>query len=200
VPSERSKRGDLGTATLNLLWISRPKRTCKSPEKFIQELIRKALPPLLVRKGLSDVMHRPWFQRTWVVQEMALSRTANMICCHSHVSWQSTNSVRVWRFMRMIKYAEISPDWQRAGLETIDMRPLLEVLNLQIGQQLDRSLGNTHRIAPDLLDIVHAMRHRLSTDPQNKIFALAGLVEHMIGGENLRPDYFMTVEESYDHL
>jgi hypothetical protein len=159
-----------------------------------------ALPPLLVREGLLDVMNRQWFQRMWVVQEVAVSRIATMICGTDHFTWESSDCLSVRRFMRMIKYAEISPHWQQAGLEIINMGPLLELLDLQIGRQLDRSYGSSHRSAPDLLDIAHSMRHRLSTDPKDKIFALAGLAKDMFGGEDLRPDYGMTVEAAYDHL
>ena len=53
--------------------------------------------------------------------------------------------------------------------------------------------------ASDLLDITHAMRHRVSIDTRHKILALAGLAEHMLG-EDLNPNYSMTVEEAYDHL
>jgi Heterokaryon incompatibility protein (HET) len=159
-----------------------------------------ALPPSLVREGLLDVMNRQWFQRMWVVQEATVSKTATMICGTDHFTWESTDCVSVRRFMRMIKYAEISPQWQQAGLDIINMRPLLELLDLQLGWQLDGVCGSSNRSAPDLLDIAHSMRHRLSTDPKDKIFALAGLVEHMIGGEDLRPDYCMTVEAAYDHL
>jgi hypothetical protein len=53
---------------------------------------------------------------------------------------------------------------------------------------------------PDILDITYDMRHRLFIDPRDKIFAIAGLVEDVVGGEDLRPDYSMTVEAAYEHL
>jgi hypothetical protein len=99
----------------------------------------------------------------------------------------------------MIKYAEISPDWEEAGLKKIDFRPLLELLDLQIGQQLDK-WGSTNRHAPDILDIAYDMRHRSSTDPRHKIFGLAGITSFRIGGEDLRPDYKMSVRQTYEHL
>ncbi|KIW61166.1 hypothetical protein PV05_01323 [Exophiala xenobiotica] len=80
----------------------------------------------------------------------------------------------------MIKYAELSPEWQQAGLEKIDFRPLLELLDLQIEKQLDRSWESTNRDAPDILDIAYDTQHRLSTDPRDKIFGLAGITSDMV--------------------
>jgi hypothetical protein len=100
----------------------------------------------------------------------------------------------------MIKWAELSPDWQQAGLGEINFRPLLELKDLQIGQAVDKSWGGTNRMAPDILDIAYDMRHRSSTDPRDKIFALAGIMSFMIGGEDLRPDYTMSVRQAYEHL
>lgn len=44
------------------------------------------------------------------------------------------------------------------------------------------------------------MRHRLSTDPRDKIFGLAGITSFIIGGEDLMPDYTMSVGQAYEHL
>ncbi|KIW89808.1 uncharacterized protein Z519_09237 [Cladophialophora bantiana CBS 173.52] len=157
-------------------------------------------PPQLVYRGLENIMNRDWFRRIWVVQEAALSRIATIVCGPYSFSWTSHDCILVRRFARMIKYAELSPDWEEAGLEKIDFRPLLELLDLQIGQQLDKSWGSTNRRAPDILDIAYDMRHRSSTDPRDKIFGLAGITSFMIGGEDLRPDYSMSVRQAYEHL
>jgi hypothetical protein len=78
----------------------------------------------------------------------------------------------------MIKFAEISPQWEQAGLGAVDMSPLLDLLDLQIGRQLERGHGGNHRHPRDLLDVVHSMRHV----------------------EDFNVDYDMTVEETYLHL
>lgn len=158
------------------------------------------MPPGLVKRGLKDIMNRDWFRRIWVVQEAALSQIASITCDPYSFSWWSNDCTLVRRFARMIKFAELSPDWQQADLGEINFRPLLELMDLQIGQQLDRSFGDTTRMAPDILDIAYDMRHRSSTDPRDKIFGLAGIVSDRIGGEDLRPDYTMSVRKAYEHL
>jgi hypothetical protein len=127
-------------------------------------------PSSVVQAGLLDVMNRSWFQRIWVVQEAGRSRTVSLICGPHEVKWQSSDCTVVRRFVRMIKYAELLPQWGQMGLRTVNMQPLLDVLDLQIGNQLDRPWGGTHRTAPDILDVAHNMRHRLCTDSRDKVF------------------------------
>lgn len=157
-------------------------------------------PSSAVQAGLVDIMNRSWFQRLWVVQEVGLSGSVNLICGPFEVKWQSNNCVAVRRFTRMIKYAEILPQWEQMGLGKVNMKPLLDMLDIQIGNQLDKSSGSTHRTAPDLLDIAHSMRLRLCTDPRDKLFGILGLVEGMWDYDEFKADYNMTVGQMYDVL
>lgn len=38
--------------------------------------------------ALSNLMRRPWFSRRWIVQEIALAKTATLYCGESSVSWR----------------------------------------------------------------------------------------------------------------
>lgn len=100
----------------------------------------------------------------------------------------------------MIKYAEISPSWEQAGLSKINMEPLLELFDFQTGQQLDRSHGSSHRMSRDLLDMAHSLRHKLASDRRDMLFAVAGMAEDGYGEKNYRPNYDWSTEEAYQHL
>lgn len=158
------------------------------------------LPPEIVFKGLWDVMNRTWFRRMWVVQEVVLSRSTELICGSCSFSWCANDPIGVRHFQRMIKYAGIHPQWRLQGLADIDMHPLLELLELQLGQQLDRSFGTSLRPARDILDVAYDLRRRLSSDPRDMIFALDGMAKNMWSGEDLQPNYSLTVEQTYEHL
>ncbi|CZR68220.1 uncharacterized protein PAC_18119 [Phialocephala subalpina] len=159
---------------------------------------RVSYPQCLVRAGLSCIMNRDWFRRIWVVQEAAVSKKATMICGHHQFSW-TNNYLLVRRIERMVKFAEISPQWEQAGLGTVDMSPLLDLLDLQIGQHMDRLHGSSHRPSRDLLDVAHGLREKASTDPRDKIFSVVGCA---ISPEvdDFVVDYNMTVMETYNHL
>ncbi|KAH8707083.1 heterokaryon incompatibility protein-domain-containing protein [Phaeosphaeriaceae sp. PMI808] len=157
-------------------------------------------PSFIVQAGLLDVMSRSWFQLIWVAQEAGRSRNINLICGRHEVKWQSNDCIAVQHFMKMIKYAELLPQWDQMGLRMVNMQPLLDMLDLQIGNQLDRSWGVTHRSAPDILDVAYNMRHRLCVDPRDKVFGILGLVEHMWELDNFKPDYSMTEGQIYEVL
>jgi uncharacterized protein YfkK (UPF0435 family) len=114
----------------------------------------KTMPPGLVQRGLEDILNRDWFRRVWVVQEAALSRVATITCGPHSFSWKSTDCTLVRRFARMIKYAELSPHWQQAGLEKIDLRPLLELLIFRSGSSLTDHSG-AHIVWPPIFLISH---------------------------------------------
>lgn len=157
-------------------------------------------PSDVVRGGLLDILNRQWFQRMWVVQEIGRSHNVVLICGRHEVKWQSVDCTAVRRFMRMIKYAELSPQWKQMGLGIVNTQPLLDMLDIQIGNQLDSSWGGTHRSAPDLLDIAHSMRHKACADPHDKLFGIFGLLEGTSALDEFKPDYNMTVAQMYEAL
>ncbi|KAH7166382.1 heterokaryon incompatibility protein-domain-containing protein [Dactylonectria macrodidyma] len=157
-------------------------------------------PQSLVLQGLQDVMSRPWFKRMWVVQEVGRSQRAVLMCGSDCVEWESTNFIIVRRFVRMIKFAEILPEWTQLGFDVVDMRPLLEMLDFQDMDHFSKSWGKCERAAPDLLDLAHSMRYKQCLDPRDKIFGLWGLIDHLYDWEDFKLDYNMSVKEVYDEV
>ena len=157
-------------------------------------------PQALVYRGLQDIMTRPWFERMWVVQEIGRSGHAVLLCGRDYVEWQSNDCLVVRRFMRMIKYAEILPQWKDLGLSTVNMQPLLEMLDFQDANQFSKPWGSCDRAAPDLLDLAYNMRHKQCTDPRDKVFGLWGLVGHLDHLEDFEIDYNLTVTEVYERV
>ncbi len=157
-------------------------------------------PRSLVYHGLWDVMTRPWFERMWVVQEAGRSQSITLLCGQDCVPWESTKTSAVRHFTRMIKYAEILPEWTDLGLNDIDMQPLLEILDFQDANQSNKPWGRCDRQAPDLLDLAHKMRHKKCSDPRDKIFGLWGLVDYLASMEDFKLGYGMTVAEVYTEL
>src|SRR5438046_17902 len=79
--------------------------------------------------GLNDIIHRPYFQRIWIVQEIAVAKNLRMVVGKQSFEW-STGAPS--HFLRRLKFAEISPGWEQAGLATVDMTPLIEVVELSV--------------------------------------------------------------------
>ncbi|CAO2652387.1 Nn.00g006700.m01.CDS01, partial [Neocucurbitaria sp. VM-36] len=157
-------------------------------------------PPALVAAGLRDILNRSWFRRMWVVQEAAMSQRATMTCGRQTLSWN--NSIgSVHNFIKLMKFAVISPQWGRAGLQGIDMDVLLQLLDLQVGQQLDKPfILTSDRVPKDLIDHAYEMRDKLSSDPRDKIFALLGLSEGHPMLSDFHVDYSVSVDETFQRL
>lgn len=89
-------------------------------------------------------------ERTWGWKEQGLVPT-NLGCVKSspfsngeHHLWSSLFRLEVKRFDPCTSICtdyQVSPDWQQAGLEEVNFRPLLELLDTSIGQALDKPWG-----------------------------------------------------------
>lgn len=150
-------------------------------------------PPELWKKGIQDIMARPWFFRIWVVQEAVLSRKTTIICGADQMSWiNDPRSVRT--FARSIKLAALSPGWLESGLTDVSLDGFLGLLELQLRQS-----GGPEKIPPpDILDVAYAMRHRQATDPRDKIFAFLNLAESNVVKHQFQVDYRKTLHEVFD--
>jgi hypothetical protein len=94
-------------------------------------------------------------------------------------------------FLTRLKFAEISPEWERVGLTAVDMTPLIEIV------ELSAIKASGMRPVVGLLDVVHNMRHRKATDRRDMIYALIGLAEEE---PRFEPDYSLRYEELYHRL
>jgi hypothetical protein len=148
---------------------------------------------MLLQAGLADIMGRPYWQRMWIVQEVAVSQKATLICGNRTVSWPA-ELTRVRRFQRYIKLAEISPQWAQCGLSATNMGHLTGLLIVQ-----QKQLSKEPYVVPDMLDLAHDLRHRRTGDLRDKLFAIRGLAEDL-KPEDFMPDYSMSVEETYERF
>lgn len=145
-------------------------------------------PPELSLAGLNDILQRPYFQRIWVVQEVVVAKHLRMIAGRQSFEWftAATNS-----FLTRLKFAEISPGWEQAGLTAVNMTPLIEIV------ELSNIKANAFQPKVGSLDIIHNMRHRKATDRRDMIFALIGLAQDK---PQFKVDYTLTTEEIYQRL
>lgn len=170
-------------------------QSLSAPETSTSTPFWEILPPRPFLRGLNGIMERAWFKRIWVVQEAAVSQNVTIICGKHQFFWPSHPS-RVYRFLRMVKLAEMSPNWVSRGSPMghggLDMELLVQLLNLQ----LDHALRGAPRPKPDLLDIAYETRKRMSVDPRDKLYALMGLAGRSDGAP-FEPDYRLSHEQVY---
>lgn len=150
----------------------------------------------LYASGLSNLLMNPWFSRIWTVQEAALARKVTLICGTDKVSW-STDLQSLKRLKYKIKLAATSPQWEQGPLQSVDLGPLLEVVDAQLREAAD---AEGVRLENNLLDVVYEFRHRLVSDPRDKIYAMFNLAEGRRVQLDRAGDYTETREEAWERL
>lgn len=152
-----------------------------------------------IEMALSDILTRPWFERIWTVQEVALARHTTLVCGPHSISWSAdyrTTKAIVFR----IKAAAVSPYFcvQSGYISKLDWDPLLHSLEVQMRQAARREGVTIHR---NQLDLAYDFRHRKSSDPRDRYFAIFNIIENDQGGKlELSPDYSISLEELQDRF
>jgi hypothetical protein len=123
------------------------------------------------RLALKNLLGRPWFNRVWVLQEVALSKAAVVLCGSMWVPWDCFVTQNVWEASMTTRSGVIKP----------------AVLSYSSDSGLSRR---------SLLDQLHETRDNLSSDPRDKVIALIGMTppdEHW----STIVDYNRSAEEIY---
>ncbi|KAG7286788.1 hypothetical protein NEMBOFW57_009104 [Staphylotrichum longicolle] len=133
-------------------------------------------------RAITSLVDRPWFSRTWVVQELALPPTATLVCGSQTVPWDHF----------ALAVTSCSPSFKKFSTNE---HPGENHVRLSICPSRDEA---THGKPPPLLRLVARARNSSATDPRDKIFAFAGLAKEC-GEPNVlgRPDYRLNVTEVY---
>jgi hypothetical protein len=146
-------------------------------------------------KALRALINRPWFSRIWIIQEVALSRRAVVMCGRDELPWKVVKAAadallsaglpseaggRAW--LKVLGIARAA-DAARGRLD----RPTMITFG---GPVEDLDAPKVHR----LTSLLAATLHTNATDPRDKIYGVLALLE---GKLPVRVDYGMPVEVLY---
>ncbi|KAH8807101.1 heterokaryon incompatibility protein-domain-containing protein [Xylogone sp. PMI_703] len=136
--------------------------------------------------ALRDLASRQWFQRIWIVQEIALAPEAILVCGHRSITWEEF----IFGFgMTFINGAEASGGWNP------DKNYIGTLVQIR---KYAHTAGSTHNEGSSaVLDILHECRTFESTDPRDKIYGLLGIASRNSGGAFIDIDYSKSVESVY---
>lgn len=158
-------------------------------------------------KALAAILRRPWFWRTWVVQEVVLNPHVELVLGAAALTWDELESVvallegpapSLWQPDQVISASELpfsrinrirtrhrrllDARRQSASIEPLDPSQLQSAPS-----QPDVDIDN-----PDILDLLFMSRGLGATDPRDKIYALLGLSKH-----DIEPDYSQSPESIF---
>ncbi|KAL2678513.1 hypothetical protein Neosp_009260 [[Neocosmospora] mangrovei] len=153
-----------------------------------------------------NLLQRPWFQRTWIIQEAILAKRAQVFCGDEYIPWamlervvvamnfykgevgkipgypsivDSVASVHLMRSARRDRYTSIMLPDQRLYAK------------LLVGSQMHRQEFTK------LLDLIMDSRKFACTNPRDKVFGMLGVTGQDISSEYLTPDYSISPEDVF---
>lgn len=125
------------------------------------------------REGLRDLLDRPWFERVWIIQEVANSRRA-LVCCGNKSVSASVFAISPYLFA-------VKPSEQAQA-----------ILDIMPGRyRYDSWWAQGH----DLYTLLRKFRFSKASDPRDMIYALVRIASDPQLEETLVPDYEKTERE-----
>lgn len=167
------------------------------PAQVGQDLLRKlTLPRKLPERSeysqeqvipdLTELFSRPWFFRTWVLQEVAFAKQVVAICGPDFVPWDALSILNLNLTRVAFDRGRDPSSWSQNSYLTPKAVPL--AARLQHG--LDSQSCHLWNLLTDTRDCK-------ASDPRDKVFAILGLANDM-GTEPFLADYSKSVMESFE--
>jgi hypothetical protein len=134
-------------------------------------------------EALDELLDRPWWGRTWVVQEVWNASNAILQCGSKTIKWKT--------FAKAMDYHEA---WDDMGSLVRETSRGAQWMNLRRRYSLAIHLSGQRLKGSTTSDLLWNTWNRASTDPRDKVFAIQALV----GNDSLtRPDYSKTMNQVY---
>ncbi|KAH6615016.1 heterokaryon incompatibility protein-domain-containing protein [Boeremia exigua] len=195
-------------------------------KKIIDKIIRNMQDPNKISplKMLQSIMHRPWWSRIWVLQELLLSPNPIFVCGYQTISAREfVASVRLYEATLTVYYENLLsmptdssaydlnlPLIRKIGHETRSLHNMADVpaLVLYTTQLRQRERSRCHGIEEpyfglgnlwDLVqDITLSSRRLDASDPRDRIYALIGIARlSRVDTVTLQPEYALTCAYVY---
>jgi hypothetical protein len=109
--------------------------------------------------ALGLLMRRPWFGRTWTIQEIVKARSAIVKCGNSTISWERLSSVA-----SAIDFETLRPSYTTGKAIGSPTHCVRFINGLRAGQ-------------PDMLDLLIDAKNYRATDARDKIYAFLGMCQ-----------------------
>ncbi len=170
--------GPLGVALMDLL----PKMKPIGEEKFDWAAV-------------ANLLQRPWFQRTWIIQEAVLAKRAQVVCGNQSVPWAALERVVIamnlysGRVKPIPGYQEIDQAVHAVNLMRSARRDVYRHILMPDMWLLDRYITGSRREYSKMLDLVEESRAFACTNPRDKIYGMLGITDEETQSEYLTPDY-----------
>ncbi|KAK1572976.1 heterokaryon incompatibility protein-domain-containing protein [Colletotrichum navitas] len=167
----------------------------KGISQVAEELLQAS--PEETEQAFVEFVNRPWFRRTWIIQELALPRQDPIFICGKHRTlW--THLKRWWGIAESLNQAVK----QHSTLTLPVWKNLHHLLNFRALDRLVllRQLFVTPNISNNglrLSALIFMSEESLATNPRDKIYGVMGLANANVN-EKIVVDYDKPVEDIYE--
>jgi hypothetical protein len=138
--------------------------------------------------GFLGFMSRPWFRRAWVVQELALARSAIAVCGSRVVPWsklsKTLNFIKTTRWYHQLsteKMRHIKDLRRDQGIysEFLRSRTKFDLTPLYLDRTRLALQREDSHFSTTLPVLLHSHRDSQATDPRDKIYAFLGIADKL---------------------
>ncbi|KAK1836081.1 heterokaryon incompatibility protein 6, OR allele [Podospora conica] len=136
---------------------------------------------------LGEFTRNEWWVRIWTAQEILLAKRATIVYGEHHIPWDV--------FLKAKAHGSALGVWDF---------PILGAPEISTFHMVDNTLALKERPgfptpADELLFFLFRARNREATDPQDKIFALLGLISGDVRALEIQADYRASAEDVFRH-
>ena len=150
-------------------------------------------------RGLWEILHRPWWNRLWVLQEVSLARSAVLLCGSKSVAFDNVERV-IDGLARQYPGKpddehEFCANFITSAFPQFVMRDFIKRTKIKY----DYTFGNAEP-GQKAMQILNNTRNLRATDPRDKIYGILGFFgDPQSDPENIfpAPDYSKTVADLY---
>lgn len=135
---------------------------------------------------LRQLAQRPWFKRTWTMQEIGVAHEATVFCEDASIAWKDLSRA----YHILCEQIEVeSPDFMRL--------PVIQLRDIRALRAWKHDLGMS------FLDLLSLASRRHATDARDKVFALLSHPTALVDESNrsrellIEPDYSKDVVDVY---
>jgi Heterokaryon incompatibility protein (HET) len=131
--------------------------------------------------AIKRILERPWFSRTWTLQEVVLAKDALFVCGNEQISFSTFDEA-----CQCTHYHNLDVAIGYLHITLLDMS--------STHQNLRSDDTTTATEALSLINLLSQTRFNESTDPRDKIYGLLGIATKY---GSIGPDYALTMAEVY---
>jgi hypothetical protein len=158
----------------------------------LYEMLRPSKSKLRTWAALQRLLRHPWFQRVWIVQEVALSPAVQVRYGPDTVDWEIMSEAvkRLHRSRNFRLWLEWEHGIQLRHIQYTNMYNVIRIDNLR--EKLHPRERYMRVKWPTLSDVLHESFFFQATNPRDQIYGLIALCRHQ-----LQVDYKASVEDTY---